>query len=213
MKTTLMVYILMGVLFVVPLVLFNIRKIWVKKPPDPIKFKPVRFTVIALLSVFIVVFLATAYNATLHNRYEIAIERLAEQHAQAIVGNQSMEDFRAFLVENGTEDMAEDAASVELPDYGEVDEARFQFSDWCIPKYWSDNENFEQVEVLGNENPVYILYRMTAGGRNDLILVRMKNTDEGWKYDAVSVATEEQIDTVKEPKERTGKWYTVKSNG
>ncbi len=210
MKTTLAIYILLGILFIVPLILFNIRKIWVKKPPDPVKFKPVRFTVIALLCVFIAVFLTTAYRLTLQNRYEIATERLAEQHAQAIVGSQTIDDFRAFLTENGTENLEASLAEMEFPDYGDVSEARFQLSDWCIPRYWEGNEAFEQVEVLDSNNPVYILYRMVAGDRNDLILVRMRNTDDGWKYDAISMATEEQIDVVKAPFEKTGKWYTVK---
>ena len=192
MKTTLAIYILLGILFIVPLILFNIRKIWVKKPPDPVKFKPVRFTVIALLCVFIAVFLTTAYRLTLQNRYEIATERLAEQHAQAIVGSQTIDDLRAFLTENGTENLEASLAEMEFPDYGDVSEA------------------FEQVEVLDSNNPVYILYRMVAGDRNDLILVRMRNTDDGWKYDAISMATEEQIDVVKAPFEKTGKWYTVK---
>ena len=38
MKTALMIYIAMGVLSIVPLILFNIRKIWVRRPPDPIQF-------------------------------------------------------------------------------------------------------------------------------------------------------------------------------
>ncbi|HJD23303.1 MAG TPA: hypothetical protein H9694_04065 [Firmicutes bacterium] len=212
MKTTLAIYILLGILFIVPLILFNIRKIWVKKPPDPVKFKPVRFTVIALLCVFIAVFLTTAYRLTLQNRYEIATERLAEQHAQAIVGSQTIDDFRDFLLENGTENLEASLAEMEFPDYGDVSEARFQLSDWCIPRYWEGNEAFEQVEVLDSNNPVYILYRMVAGGRNDLILVRMRNTDDGWKYDAISMATEEQVSVVKAPLEKTGKWYTVKAD-
>ena len=212
MKTTLMIFVLMGILFIVPLILFNIRKIWVKKPPEPVKFNPVRFTVITMLSVFIVVFLVTAYNATLKNRYEIALEKLAEQHAAAIVGNQTMEDFEAFLLENGTEYMEGSLDKMDFPDYGDVSEARFQLSNWCIPRYWSENEAFEQVPVLGDENPVYILYRMTAGERNDLFLVRMRNTDDGWKYDTIEMATEEQIQEIKAPREKTGKWYTVRAD-
>ena len=104
-----------------------------------------------------------------------------------------MEDFEAFLMENGTEYMEGSLDKMDFPDYGDVSEARFQLSNWCIPRYWTENEAFEQVPVLGDENPVYILYRMTAGERNDLFLVRMRNTDDGWKYDTIEMATEEQI--------------------
>ena len=51
MKTALFIYILLGVLSIVPLIGFNIRKIWVKRPPDPVRFKPVRFGVILVLFV------------------------------------------------------------------------------------------------------------------------------------------------------------------
>ena len=54
MKTALFIYILLGVLSIVPLVAFNIRKIWVRRPPDPIRFKPFRFGVILVICLFIV---------------------------------------------------------------------------------------------------------------------------------------------------------------
>jgi hypothetical protein len=53
MKTALGVYIAMGVLTVVPLILFNIKKVWVRQPPDPPKFKWGRGVVILLLSALI----------------------------------------------------------------------------------------------------------------------------------------------------------------
>lgn len=82
MKTALMIYIAMGVLSIVPLILFNIRKIWVRRPPDPIQFKASRFCVILVLCIGIGTFLYAGYQATIHNRYEIATERFAQQHAQ-----------------------------------------------------------------------------------------------------------------------------------
>ena len=84
MKTTLMIYIAMGVLTVVPLLLYNIRKIWVKKPPEPVKFNPVRCVVIVAIAAFIVTFLVNSYHATLRNRYEIATERVAQLHAEVL---------------------------------------------------------------------------------------------------------------------------------
>lgn len=212
MKTTLAIYITMGVLFIAPLILFNIRKIWVKKPPDPVRFKPGRFVFITLATAFIVTFLVTAYQQTLKNRYEIAIERAAEQHAEAIVGNQSMEEFRAFVLEHGTDRVAESLETTEFPDYGDVSEARFQLSSWCIPKYWEGKEEFEQVEKLSDENPVYIMYRMTAGGRQDFFALRMVKTEDGWKYDWFGNPTEEQRKIIKEPNEKNGKWFTVKES-
>ena len=75
-----------------------------------------------------------------------------------------------------------------------------------------DGVAFPQTEVLGDENPVYLLYRMETGGEQELYLVRMVMTEEGWKYDYFSLATEEQISAMNRhlPSERNGKWYVVK---
>ena len=65
MKTALLIYILLGVLSIVPLIAFNIRKIWVKRPPDPVRFKPVRFGVILVLCLFLGTFLTVSYQMTM----------------------------------------------------------------------------------------------------------------------------------------------------
>lgn len=69
------IYIAMALVSIVPLILFNIRRIWVRRPPEPMKFKPVRFTVILLICVGLGGFLFAGYQVTLHTRYEIATER------------------------------------------------------------------------------------------------------------------------------------------
>lgn len=208
MKTTLMIYILMGFLFLVPLIGFNIRKIWVKKAPDPVKFNLPRFIVILLLCVFILVFLAVAYHQTMKNRPEIAAEKLAVQHGDVLLGQQSWEDFKAFVKENGTENVAavldgmtpiqpmEDTATIPL-----------QISKWSIPKYWVDNESFEQVTVISDENPVYMMYMMQIGGEDVFYAFRMVETEDGWKYDWFGEANEGQIKVIKMPSKKNGKWY------
>ena len=91
------IYIAMALVSIVPLILFNIRRIWVRRPPEPMKFKPVRFTVILLICVGLGGFLFAGYQVTLHTRYEIATERAAAQHAQVLAGKSTMEDFRQFM--------------------------------------------------------------------------------------------------------------------
>ena len=94
MKATLILYIVMGALFLVPLILFNIRRIFVRKPPAPLKINWGRGLFVVLFSAFLVFFLVCAYRTTMESRYEIAAERIAEQHASMLAGNQSAEDFR-----------------------------------------------------------------------------------------------------------------------
>lgn len=198
MKTTLMIYILMGFLFLVPLIGFNIRKIWVKKAPDPVRFNLPRFIVILLLNALILTFLVTAYQQTMKNRPEIAAEKLAIQHGDVLLGQQSWEDFKAFVKENGTENAA--AVLEEMTPLSPVDgltRIPLQISKWCIPKYWVDNESFEQVPILSDENPVYMMYRMQIGDEEFYYVFRMRKTEEGWKYDWFGQATDGQIKVIK----------------
>ena len=74
-----------------------------RRPPEPVKFKASRFCVILVLCIGIGTFLFAGYQATIHNRYEIATERFAQQHAEMLVEKASAEDFRSFVEENGTD--------------------------------------------------------------------------------------------------------------
>lgn len=209
MKNTLLIYIVMGILFIAPLVLFNIKKIWIRKPPNPVKFKPVRFTIITLMSVIVVAFLIAAYQATLKIRYEIATERAAAKQAEAIVGNISMTDFRDFIIENGTEAVAASFDATGFPDYGDVQSVSFQLSDECKPKNWEGKDGFEQVEVINEENPIYVMYMLKTGDRTDYYVLRLKNTDSGWKYDWIGNASDVQKNKIDMPSPINGQWYTV----
>ncbi len=211
MKATLILYIVMGCLFVIPLVLFNIRKIWVRKPPNPVQFKWGRCTFVVLFSAFIVFFLVCAYRSTMANRYEIPTEKLATKHAQMITGEISLTEFRQFVVDNGTESVAASFDATDWSAFSSADEVRFQFSNWYIPRYWEGEEGFEGVEVLGDENPVYLQYLLQVGEQQAYYVLRLRNTEEGWKYDWVGNATEEHSDVIKMPSQINGKWYTVKA--
>ena len=60
------------------------------------------------------------------------------------------------------------------------------------------------------------MYRMEAGGQRKLYTVRMRKTDDGWKYDWFGNATEEQIKSMAKgrrlPSESNGKWYVVQAD-
>lgn len=211
MKTTLFIYILMGVLFILPLVLFNIRKIWVRRPPDPMKFRPGRFVFILLASAFIVTFLVTAYQQTMLRRYEIAIERAAQQHAEAIVGTRSLDDYRGYLLDNGTETLQESLDATEFPDYGDANEVRFQISKNYLPKYWQEMDEFVKAPVdESGENPIYVMYKLVCNDREDYYVMRLRYDGERWKYEWFGNANEVQIKKIPMPTEKNGKWFTVK---
>lgn len=209
MKNTQFLYWLMGVLFIVPLVAFNMKKIWVRRPPHPVKFQPGRMAFVVLVSALITVFLFTAYQQTLNNRYEIAIERIAEKHAEAVVGQAGMSQFHDFIISHGTDNVKSSLETVVYPDYQWASKARFQLSNWCIPKYWKGIEGFDQAAILDDTNPIYLMYVLEINGKQDYYVVRMVKTDDGWQYDWFGNANEAHRKIIKMPTLKNGKWYTV----
>lgn len=209
MNTTLMIYVVIGVLTVVPLLLYNIRKIWVKNPPAPVRFRPVRCVVIVLIAAFIVTFLTCAYQATLRNRYEIALQNLATQHARLLTGQQSEAEFRRFVEENGTDSVSAGLEQTDLMAVGTADTVEFQLSSACRPQIWQGKEGFEQAEVESSDNPLYLMYRLKAGEQQMFYALRLRQTGDGWKYDWFGEANEQQRKTIEMPTELNGKWYTI----
>lgn len=214
MKTTLVAYIVIGVLFIVPLVLFNIRRIFVRKPPAPMKINWGRAAFVVLFSAFLVFFLVCAYNTTMTSRYEIVTEKIAEMHAKLLTGQASEEEFRAFVVENGTELVEESLDSVDLSDLpGGQEEVRFQLGDRMTPRYWQEEEAFPQTEVLDSESPIYLMYKLEAGGETRFYTLRLRQVEGTWKYDWLGNATDEQLEVMDSgrylPNAQNGKWYEV----
>lgn len=211
MKTALFIYILLGVLSIVPLIGFNIRKIWVKRPPDPVRFKPVRFGVILVLCLFIGTFLTVSYQMTMKNRFEIFLEKVATEHSRVLVGDQSWEDFKAFVLENGSDDVKESLDTVPEPSavHGEV---RFQISKEYTPKYWNGAEGFATVEDVEDNNPRYLMYKLEAGEETRYYAFRLRRTGEEWVIEWFGEANEFQIKKISMPSEINGKWFTVKAS-
>lgn len=216
MKTTLVIYITMGILFVVPLILFNIKKIWVRRPPNPVKFKLSRFIVITVLSLFIIAFLVTAYSETMRNRYEIWTEKIAEKQSEVLLGKCSVSDFRNFVVKNGTDSAAASFDTTAFPGAGNYSSVSFQFTGSVTPSIWGGKDYFEQVPYNdGADNPIYVLYMIDTGDSEDYYVIRLIKTDSGWKYDYIGNETETQknklnsTQSYKLPNDN-GKRYTVK---
>ncbi len=210
MQATLIFYIVVGVLTVVPLLLFNINRVFVRKKPDPLKINWVRGVVILLLCAFIVFFLCSAYNATLHERYEIALERVATAHAELMLDKQTEDGFKQFLMDNGTENMKTRLETLSFGTKATGNEVRFQLSMQCVPKYWEGVEGFEQVAVIDAENPVYLMYLLEYDGAQEYYAVRLVNTEEqGWLFDWIGEASEQQQKVIKMPTQKNGKWYSV----
>lgn len=213
MKTALFIYILLGVLSIVPLIIFNIRKIWVKRPPDPIRFKPVRFGVILVICLFIGTFLTVSYQMTMKNRFEIFLEKVATEHSKVLVGDQSWEDFRSFILENGADNVEEslDATPASEPVKG-LREVRFQISKEYTPKYWNGEEGFATVENVEDNNPRYLMYKLVYENETRFYAFRLRRAEEEWRIEWFGEANEIQQKKISMPSEVNGKWFTVKSS-
>jgi len=210
MQATLIFYIMIAVFTTIPLILFNVKRVFVKKPPEPMKINIVRGIVVLLICAFIIVFLISAYLTTLSERYEIALERVAQEHSEYLLGKQDKAAFMSFLKENGTENFKTSLDKVDFGDASVDAEIFFQISKECNPKYWSKKpEGFEQVKILSEDNPIYVMYLLDYNSNQFYYAVRMIKTDDGWKYDWIGEANEIQQKTIKMPTQKSGKWYTV----
>ena len=210
MQATQTFYIVVCLLTVVPLILFNIPKIFVKKPPEPLEIHWIRAIVIMAISVLIITFSVTAYTATLNERYEIALENAATHHAKVLTGEDADWDaYKSFLMAHGTEGIAASFDAMKLDEANCTDKVSFQLSSWCIPKYWQEEDGFEKTDVIDAENPVYVMYLLDYNGKQQYIAIRMVNTEDGWRYDWIGNATEQQQQIIKMPTQKNGKWYTI----
>ncbi|MCL2489008.1 MAG: hypothetical protein FWE80_10025 [Oscillospiraceae bacterium] len=216
MTNTIIIYIALGILTVIPLFLFNIRRIWVRKPPEPPRFNLPRFCVITAICAVIIAFLYTAAETTFRIRFEITTERLARSFCEMIIGESSEEEFYGFVEEHGTEKVRQSLEKLEYPDIARGKNMYFQISEQCIPKYWQNVEGFEQVPVIGEENPLYVMFVLYPEkpvniDKNKLFYcaARMVKDEDGWKYDWIGNPTEKQLTVIKMPTLLNGKWYGV----
>ena len=121
-----------------------------------------------------------------------------------------MEDFRQFILDNGTGEVADSFDNTAFPEIGQASHIRFQISRQCVARFWEGKEGFEQAELESDDNPIYVMYRMEADGEQFYIAMRLRRINDNWKYEWIGNATEQQISTIEMPTVDNGKWFTVK---
>ncbi len=206
MQTTLTIYIVIAVLFLLPLVGLNIRRIWVKKAGEATVFNLGRCIGISLISVICLLFLYGSYRTTLTNRPEIALEKIAQAHAKLSLGISSQDEFSAYLNSISDAQMVVDLEPVPAATGNKV---RFQLSKRCLPKYWKDKETFFIPSQIEDENPIYMSYFLEIDGEQIYYAVCLRKIDTGWKLCWIGEANEDHIKLIEMPSIRNGKWYSV----
>ena len=214
MQTAIFVYAVMWILFVGPLLGFNIKRIYERTPNGRRKIKWPQTIALSLIFVVITSFLAVSLKTTLTSRYEIASEQYARVYAEYLAGKIDKNEYVLKTKELSTLDVEQNydlwTEQMALSSNGTV---RFQISDWIIPKYYQDSEMFPDTLVIDENNPVFVILLFDNGSDQKYFLIRMVSDENGanWKIDLAEPATEEQLKQVSYavPSQKTGKWFNV----
>lgn len=209
MKTTLIVYLIFWLMIVVPLICFNIKKMWIKEPGEHRRFNWKVFITVAVVFVLTSAFLFSAYRVTTRVRYEITAEKYLMLQGEHLTGSRPVEQLENELkamqtTEYNTEDQA-------IFSYASANQVRFQIGDQITAKYAAKGYLPEPDEAE-RENTIYTICLLDIDGRQAYYYLRMiRQSDDTWKIDSVAVATEEQILANQKTfaNKETGIWYTV----
>jgi hypothetical protein len=216
MQTTLYVYLIMWTMIVLPLLVFNVKRMSVK--PFGERRRP-KWGFISFVVVFIVLvsaFLFSAYTYTLKARYELAAERYISLHAEYITGQMSYEEYIAKTKDLRTfnADTSHLQDELALDSKSNPKSVKFQIGDWIIPKYYLENDLYPDTTMIDDDNPVFLWYRINDAESSTIFLIKMVWKDaNGWQITYHARATEEQANTseVKNslPSLINGKWYRI----
>lgn len=213
MQTTKIIYLAMLILLVVPLIGFNLKRMSVKSFGEKRRIKWGIVIFIAALTLVVSGFLFAAYKVTVDTRYELAAERYIDLHAEYVTGQISYDEFLAASAPMRTADADTAKLEAELSTGTDVKKAvRYQISSWITPKYYPTYESFPVVEVLGSENPVFLLYRFDDASDITYYLIEMvRNDQDGWQIAYHAQATDAQYEDAKSvlPSEKNGKWFYI----
>lgn len=214
MQTTKMIYLAILILLIVPLILFNIKRMSAKQLGSKRRIKWGVVIVIAVLTIFISGSLFASYKITVDTRYELAAERYIDLHAEYVTGQITYDEYLAKTAPMRTIDADTSTLKDQLAtaDGTAKKAVRFQISSWIIPKYFSEIPSLPPIEVLDNENPVFLLYRFDDASAVSYYLIEMIWSDAGgWKIAYHVKASDAQYDSVKTnlPSLKNGKWFYI----
>ena len=182
MQTTFWFYVVFALIFILPLVLFNIKKF--RKKDKHGKYYPniVRIVVVSVLTVLIVLFSVGTYNFTIKYQPMIVAERYFTEFGRLVTGRISQEEFKqntSGYVEYG-EGLEEDIDQLLEDSVNTGSTLRFQIGNEITAKYYTDtnDELFQPVSNGSDDNPLYIGIHAELDGESAdyLMLVRKVDT-------------------------------------
>ena len=209
MKTTFVVYLLFWLMIAVPLICFNLKKMWVKAPGEPRRFNWKVFTTVAVVFVLSSAFLFSAYRVTLRIRYEITAEEYLRLQGEYLAGNRSEETLLDEISALQTADCSDDGQKIF--GYGAARQVRFQIGDQITAKY-AARGYLPEPDAQQRDNTIYIFCLLELDGQQSYYYLRMiRQSDDSWKIDAIAAASEEQISANQKyfANAETGIWHTA----
>ena len=215
MQTTIVIYLVMWVLLIVPLLGFNMKRMSEKKLGMKRRIKWGSVVIFASITILISVFLLYAYKVTIETRYELAAERYIDLHAECVTGrisyDQFLEESASMLTDNSdTRAMQEQLSS--SANVSTRQPVRFQIGSWITPKYYQGNDIFPDTKVIDANNPVFLIYLFDDGHSQTYYMLEMVwSNDGGWEIAYHAPATDAQYQAEKStlPSLINGKWFTV----
>lgn len=216
MQTTLYVYLIMWTMIVLPLLVFNVKRMSIKRLGEKRRPKWGFISFVAVFIVLVSVFLYSAYTYTIKARYELAAERYISLHAEYITGQITYEAFLAKTSDLRTSDADTSHLQDELALSNDATpkSVQFQIGNWITPKYYLENDLYPDTTPIDEQNPVFLWYRMNDAESSTIYLIEFVWSDtNGWQVAHHARATEEQANTseVKNslPSLINGKWYRI----
>ena len=215
MQTVKIMYWALWALLAIPLIFFNLKRIF-KRNEDGSKKKSLSFFIfISILFVLVSIFMFYSYRTTMASRYEIAAERYINEHAHYLNGSITYDQYLEKTAVLRLGDYIPDQDSLDTA-FTAKETVRFQFGDWIVPSKYNDAEGFPDTEVLHEEsNPVFLIYTMSDGVETIYYLIRLQSDLNGtnWKityHDVLPevIANDSRFNSYK-PNIKNGKWYEI----
>lgn len=215
MQTTRVIYLVLWAMFVIPLLTMGIRHMFIRRIGEKTRIRPGVIITTVVVAAVVSVFLFAAYRTTLTSRYELAAERYVELHAGFLVGAKDADSYQKEV--DQLRITATDPEAFALFDQAlKADSLKtrtvsFQISSWITPKYYQDDPAFPETTVIGDDNPVFVVYLFEEESGQTYYLLRMEKQGDGWKVTYQGLASEGQIKAAQSalPSQKNGQWFTV----
>ncbi|MGI6169045.1 MAG: hypothetical protein ACOYI4_04915 [Christensenellales bacterium] len=217
MKTTLLFYIVLALLIILPLILLNARKFTIRQPGEKPRANLPRILTIGIASILIALFLGGLYQFTLNYQPMLVAERYSMQLGKLLHGSITLDEFRASTAEDTAYDPEKQGAMEALLDTlpQDVQNLRFQLGNEITPRYYeSEPDHFAEVKDRDSNMPVYIIADFEGiDNITGFTLLMRRHTDYHCYVEDLYITSPETLEYAQTTKlmrgENVAEWFTI----